>query len=283
MCFSIRVLFLLQCSLVFLNISFDRKINVMKHDLAVLKALGETSCSPSPSLVQILTENGILYESIQSKTTLSQKHFKSRSKRGGKSRRRRNQAILCHLLLWNIEGFWGANNVSPDEDPFKSYDIIVLTETFITSDIPSIPNFYTFMSYAKKPERGRPMGGLLIGIKPHMNGKLIQSTYDYIIVSTTAGYIVGLYLKPQTPIDEICAITADILNMIPEDVNVIFCGDYNVRIDIESDRKDHLIEFYHALGFEILNDRDIPTYTTPNGKSCIDLVFSNNWRRKKIS
>jgi hypothetical protein len=52
-------------------------------------------------------------------------------------------------------------------------------------------------------------------------------------------------------------------------------------MDKESDRKTELLDFFHALGFEMLNESTKHTYNGPTGKSTIDLVFSNNSRRTK--
>ena len=55
----------------------------------------------------------------------------------------------------------------------------------------------------------------------------------------------------------------------------IVCGDFNIDIAGESDRKQNLIRNLHALGFELANNPKDFTRVSQSSQSTIDLVFSN--------
>lgn len=150
-------------------------IIMIKYDSCSLLSMNKSDQVPSLNVYELLRSSNIQIETCLS-SAISHSPYRPRYKRAGKSRVIRNSAQICNLLLWNIEGFHGACRLSPDKDLFKNYNILVLTETFITSGLLDIPGFYTFQKHAHQPDLGRPIGGILIATTPDLDGKLVHST-----------------------------------------------------------------------------------------------------------
>ena len=58
----------------------------------------------------------------------------------------------------------------------------------------------------------------------------------------------------------------------------IVCGDFNIDIVDESNRKQNLIQNLHALGFELANNPKDFTRVSQSSQSTIDLAFFKFYR-----
>ena len=81
------------------------------------------------------------------------------------------------------------------------FDVLVLTETFQTTDS-NIP-FRCFETLACQPERGRPMGGILVATTPELMPQLVFKSNNCVAISSSLGNMVGCYFSPDLNIDNI--------------------------------------------------------------------------------
>lgn len=178
-------------------------------------------------------------------------------------------------LLWNIEGLRNAINMIP-EDIFDEYDIVTLTETFLTTQW-STENFYAAHSYASQGDRGRPKGGITMLIKPRLAPfEILQNTKNILLVKTNACTVLNAYFNPEYKAEEIEEEINQALRKTNTTDNVIIMGDLNCRIDVPTQKTKTVINYIEEEGFTLVNKRENHTYLGPNGASTIDLVFTNS-------
>ena len=89
--------------------------------------------------------------------------------------------------------------------------------------------------------------------------------------------ITVIYNAPKMNAFEFVDTLMNHLFEIREESNTkhIVCGDFNIDIAGESDRKQNLIQNLHALRFELANNPKDFTRVSQSSQSTIDLVFSN--------
>jgi exonuclease III len=75
-----------------------------------------------------------------------------------------SKAEEISLLLWNVEGLNSACNIMPENIFKKDYDVVILTETFLTEPR-NIAGFYDFHCLAAQHQKGRPYGGISCFLK----------------------------------------------------------------------------------------------------------------------
>lgn len=176
-------------------------------------------------------------------------------------------------LLWNVEGLNAVKSL-PREDIFDSFDVVLLTETFLLR--PAVHDgFYSFDSLAEQGGgAGRPSGGISILCKPHTNPKEVALCKNFVLVETNATVFCCFYFQPDTRMSLIVEKFADATSRADSDKHWLFAGDFNCRVDM-GPRGEQLIEtIRETLRLECLNDAR-PTYFCPNGSTAIDLVFTN--------
>ena len=179
---------------------------------------------------------------------------------------------------------------------FDSYDIIILTETWLTPDIGNAElgfvGFHIFRfdrnSYSSSSTRG---GGVLIAVKSNLNASLIVNNclnVEQVFIALTflkTKFLIGaVYLPPNSSADvyEQHAHTVEQLVSVYSPCSTIICGDYNMpgtvwsrdniglKILGSSTRASALI----GDSFSFLNFFQVNSLSNAHG-SLLDLVFSN--------
>lgn len=178
------------------------------------------------------------------------------------------------LLLWNIEGYKSVVKESPENNLFLNYELIFLNETFLCEQL-KIQNYITYTSEAVKTNtKGRPSGGILAGFKPELQPILIDKNQNYIIVKTKIACFANFYFSPLMDFEDISDLIDSALNKIDKNNTIYLLGDFNCRIDNNSEKGANLTEHMANEHFKLLNNKCF-TYISPNGNSTIDLIFTN--------
>ncbi|KAF0751787.1 Reverse transcriptase domain-containing protein [Aphis craccivora] len=180
---------------------------------------------------------------------------------------------------------------------FDSYDIIILTETWLTPDIGNAElgfvGFHIFRfdrnSYSSSSARG---GGVLIAVKSNLNASLILNNclnVEQVFIALTflkTKFLIGaIYLPPNScaGVYEQHSQTVEQLVSVYYSCNIIICGDYNMpdivwshdNIGLKilgcSTRASALI----GDSFSFLNFFQVNSLTNAHD-SLLDLVFSNS-------
>ncbi|KAJ4426601.1 hypothetical protein ANN_26399 [Periplaneta americana] len=94
-----------------------------------------------------------------------------------------------------------------------------------------------------------------------------------IIVKTTTITVIGLYIQPNVPVENVIDLVYKVIEQTRTDKNVILAGDLNCRLDKQNAKTHILLETLEEEGFRLENKKEIPTYIAHNGYSTIDLVF----------
>lgn len=176
------------------------------------------------------------------------------------------------ILLWNIEGLKSAMNMA-QKDFLQGYDIAILTETFLTENWQH-PEFYCINLLAKQGERGRPMGGITALIKPELTPITTTIKQEHTLLTETKHItIISAYFQPNKTAIDIMDEIGQLIAQSKHDKPLIIAGDLNCRIDIQNYKAKIIGEKLQEEGFILLNNPNIPTYISYNGKSTIDIAF----------
>jgi hypothetical protein len=178
-------------------------------------------------------------------------------------------------MLWNVEGLKYVLK-HMEQEYLNSFHGLLLTETFQTSAT-SITGFYCYEELARKENAGRPVGGILIAVKPNLtNSKLLGHTEHVVAVSTGMISMACFYFNPKCDTVIMLEEVAERLCNMDLSKPCIIAGDFNARVDIDDNEKaELLIDLLADFGFLLVNDPAEHTYTCHNGGSTIDLVFAN--------
>jgi Reverse transcriptase (RNA-dependent DNA polymerase) len=183
-----------------------------------------------------------------------------------------------NILLWNVEGFSGLLKVMPDKDSFfKKFDVIVLTETFVTSTL-DLPGFYSVNQPAKQGMRGRPYGGIGCYVSPKM-GPILGHSYDrddYLIVKLKNFNVLCFYLGYLYKDVQVLSSLLSAFDVIKNDNKpCIALGDFNCNLVKRLNKTATLIDTMSQNNLKLYNHQHINTYFGPNGASTIDLLFAD--------
>lgn len=182
-------------------------------------------------------------------------------------------STVLEFCVWNVEGLKHVL-LHGGSAFFDNFHVLILGETFQLSNV-SLP-FRCFETLATKQDRGRPSGGLLVAVKPQFSPKLVVKSDCCVAVSTAFGNVIGCYFNPAWKIEDIVDELVACFSEIDLSLPTLACGDFNARIDDQSDKGSDLCDFFRDFGFECLNDPEVSTYICHNGKSTIDLIFLNS-------
>ena len=192
-----------------------------------------------------------------------------------------NSKGTLDLPLWNVEGLKSIMQNAPDTT--QNHDIIVLTETFLT-EYTAIPGYYTTHSYAVQKQEGRPSGGVSCIYNNKIGEKIAEYKEDNMVhITTTYLEIIGLYIPPQTNIEDAIEKIASAVSRLDHKKPAILAGDINCRIDIPDKKTQEVTKLLQEEGFCLANRTDVMTYIAPNGCSCIDLVFKKGNDRNRTT
>lgn len=176
-------------------------------------------------------------------------------------------------LLWNVEGlnFILSCGIL---GYFQQFDIVLLTESFRTAPT-ALKEFYTYDVLAKKEERGRPFGGLLIAVKPHLKPREVSHSDHFLVVSTLSCNVILCYFNPKCDSSDFAVELVQAFSGVDLSKPSLVCGDFNARLDKPNSKTEDLLELLNDFGFNPLNSSSCPTYYGYKGSSVIDLYFSN--------
>ena len=82
------------------------------------------------------------------------------------------------------------------------------------------------------------------------------------------------YFQPCTKLEDISFDISEGLSRIDKEELTIIAGDFNCRLD-RGERGTDLLDILWELGFACVKSSQAPTYYCHNGRSAIDLVFTN--------
>ena len=184
-------------------------------------------------------------------------------------------------MTWNVEGLRTVLTATPIL-PLQDNDILLFSETFATKDT-EISGFHGIHSPAKKGEKGRPTGGLSCFVKPHLQPfSGIKCTDNTITITTRAVNIVGAYFPPNIEPENIIDDIGKAMETIDNDKPTILAGDLNCRIDKWNTKAQTVIDLLMNYGLRLLNQEQEFTYVAPNGRSTIDLIFTDSQEHAQI-
>ena len=158
-------------------------------------------------------------------------------------------------------------------DIIHDKDLAILTETFLVDNWQHT-GFYNIHLLAKKGERGRPMGGISILLKPWMTPtEQIIRQENSMLVATPNINIIAAYFQPYANAVEIIDEIGTLLKQCDNNKPAIIGGDFNCRLDVGNYKTKLVIRTLEEEGFVLLNNPQIPTYICHNGKSTIDIAL----------
>ena len=176
------------------------------------------------------------------------------------------------FIFWNIEGMLNATRELNLRAELGKADIYMFVETMDTNALHIFDGFYTYTAPAKKPRRGRPIGGITVTANKNTIPSLVSSSSQVVVMSfryfAERGTVLACYFNPLCTIDEIMTVLMDVL---PTTGPCVVVGDFNCKMN--SQKGEMLVEFLDNIGFSLANDTDTPTYICHNGTSVIDLIF----------
>ena len=186
----------------------------------------------------------------------------------------------CKTLLWNVEGLASLMQLGLEKELYE-FDSILLTETFRT-DNSKINGFYIFESLAVKADsgRGRPSLGLLVGVKSYLSPSLAYRSKYCVGVKTRCRNLICAYFPPNLDLDVTIQEISEAMSNLDLNLPTFVGGDFNARFDICNEKYEFLAETLSDFGLYVVNSPNQFTYLAPNGRSTIDLFFSN---RKKVT
>ncbi|KAI5718496.1 hypothetical protein M8J77_022111 [Diaphorina citri] len=176
------------------------------------------------------------------------------------------------LINWNIEGI--KTQLSDPDQQFQNADLVMLTETLNVDRPASLPGYTCISSPARQLAKyGRPVGGITLYAKPHLNLHLIHSSDSHIHADTVLGHILVYYFHPSKSAGDIIAQIVRDIHATRDPISIIG-GDFNCRVDTNDTKPDTLLAFMSTLGFHLVNDPSVATFVNAQGgNSAIDLVF----------
>lgn len=157
----------------------------------------------------------------------------------------------------------------------KNFDIVILTETWarerseeMLKDV--MPDTYDWLfleaKKAKEGKKGRPSGGLVIGSKKALKGKLEVNEYENGLIGKVKFHIgmeewvwAGVYVRSNTK-----TIWEKIEGTIGKKERIVIAGDFNARIEEKSG----------AVGQEERNSKD--KVMNNEGKKLIGKIIEND-------
>ena len=177
-------------------------------------------------------------------------------------------------MTWNIEGLRNAEG-NLHIDLFSGYDVVILMETFLTSDW-SAQRLYSVHSFAEQSTMGRPKRGISCLLSPRMAKFIvIHKTSNILGVKTPYGIFLGVYFQPELQAVDVIDSLSRAISAVPRSEHLIIAGDLNCRIDQPTGKSMAVLNYLEGEGLTLLSRKEDKTYLCHNGSSTIDIFFSN--------
>lgn len=260
------------------NCAIKHKLEV-KYKCEELRRLRGTATPPQRNVLHRIRQLDLANHQENDSNLQNGKAKEWRRNRRAPQGKRVQFTAKYSVINWNIEGFTNAIRSAPARDLFAKADVVCLTETFAYYKV-NLQGYYTFSIDACKAERGRPSGGLCILAKPRMQPKIHRGSEKCIAIDTVIGKIFCFYFKPDTDIQDITqCLTEHLANCSGK---IMINGDFNCRVDNDNPRGSQLLQTMRQLGYELVSNAREYTYIAHNGRSSIDLSFTNYGTMTKI-
>jgi exonuclease III len=164
------------------------------------------------------------------------------------------------LLLWNCEGLRNIYDTIHLQY-FHSFDIILLTETFLLTKF-SIPGFRIENIYATKSDLGRPKHGISIYYNEKLgNLKSSSILQNFVVLNFDHLSVVCSYLNPNLKPDVLWEQLINSMEHVENQKNLIYAGDFNCRIDKKNTKGETILEFANYNDLVLANPTPYqPTY-----------------------
>lgn len=185
------------------------------------------------------------------------------------------------LIYWNCFGF---KNIMDISEYVNEYDVLCLTETWLTSNKVSaswLLNYDFVFSYATKEKcKGRAKGGILVAYcKKHYKHKIIENNNEMLLLQIFAKNIkiivAVLYLNPLMDIDVFLGkfknILEEIIDRFPH-IPILVGGGFNAQIG-ELDFDSNVIFNKNLLSIRKSLDKNVNS----RGRKTIEVMNSNNF------
>ena len=157
--------------------------------------------------------------------------------------------------------------LAPD-NLFRPYDIVFLTETFLTTEYNIANTHYSISVMAEQGAMGRPKGGISCLIKKILSPFTVPHKSEHtLVVRTTICALICVYFQPELSPANIITEISQCLSTINKDDPVILAGDLNCRLDIASQKTTEILNYLEEEGFALVNNTDAKTYVSHNGSS----------------
>src|SRR5690606_28289935 len=158
------------------------------------------------------------------------------------------------------------------------FDIVLLTETFLTEPF-ILRNFRHHQSLANRsPGPGRPSGGISCLSKLDCNASMLFKS-QYVLVTQLKNPLVNVlacYMPPSLSTCDVLTSMLEALCNTKSSISTVIGGDFNCRIDSTYNSKTtSLVNGLLDMGFWLVSSPTPYTYLCHNGKSTIDIFFTN--------
>lgn len=167
-------------------------------------------------------------------------------------------------------------------------DIICITETHVTSDIPDNEIALKNYNVSRTDSDNHRTGGVLTYVKKGIHfrsGKVASidgSWINIIKININNGLtICNLYRSPSSSLSKFCKMITKLTDELGEERNdLILLGDFNIDVLKNVNYSKKLLKELEVLGLR--QQVNLPTRSTMTSETIIDLVFSNFYINTKV-
>ena len=134
--------------------------------------------------------------------------------------------------------------------------------------------FYNVHVFARKGDRGRPLGGVTCLINPKLPSfEILLKEEDELVIKTRIATLVCLYYRPECSAINVVEGIQRALDVIKTNEKVILAGDLNCPVNKMNGKAKIVLDYLPREGLTLVNDGKVLAYICHNGGSDIDLTF----------
>jgi len=85
-----------------------------------------------------------------------------------------------------------------------------------------------------------------------------------LVIAASLVTIIGLYINPQTYVDDAVEIIMRDLMHARDEENILILGDLNCRIDKPDNKSKTILALLEEEGYSLVNNKDLVTYVAHN-------------------